>query len=102
MSSGSIVSIKSFRRKTVAGAAVTVGASRWQRLGGRVRLYAGAFLNHWGCPAHFQAVTIHDEVSGQTIAIETGRLFSKLTVNGRDFYFRRLTGRYDGSGSSLT
>ncbi|MGH6735018.1 MAG: hypothetical protein ACRECX_02910 [Methyloceanibacter sp.] len=44
---------------------------------------------------------IHDQTTGQHIAISVGTLSVCLTVNGRDFYFDRFTGRFTGTGSSV-
>ena len=47
-----------------------------------------------------QPVAINDPATGQQIAVTVGDLLVRLTVNGRDFYFDRLTGRFDGTGTA--
>jgi hypothetical protein len=51
------------------------------------------------CPGVVAPVEIHDELSGTDLAITVGPLLTKISVNGRDFYFDRFSGRYDGTGS---
>jgi hypothetical protein len=41
---------------------------------------------------------INDELTGAHIEIRAGACFTRITVNGRDYYFRRFSGQYDGSG----
>jgi hypothetical protein len=76
----------------------TVGASQVRILLSRLRLRIGAALNRIGLPGAVQSVVIDDKLTGSLIEIKTGPLFTKMSVNGRDYYFDRLTGRYDGSG----
>jgi hypothetical protein len=54
-----------------------------------------------GLPGAIRPVEIHDSATGQRISIAVGTVMVRMTVNGRDFYFDRLTGRLDGSGSAL-
>jgi hypothetical protein len=39
-----------------------------------------------------------DGVTGQKVAVSVGDLFVRLSIDGRDYYFDRLTGRFDGTG----
>jgi len=41
-----------------------------------------------------------DKITGQKVAVSIGDLFVRLSVDGRDYYFDRITGRFDGTGSS--
>jgi len=75
------------------------GASKLDILKGRIRKTAGRLMNLLGLPGAINTVQIDDEVSGQTINVQVGDLFVRLTVNGRDYYFNRFTGRLDGTGS---
>lgn len=59
-------------------------------------------LNKIGLPAIIRESIINDELTNQKITIKTNLLFTILTVNGRDYYFSRLSGKFDGTGSSLT
>jgi hypothetical protein len=65
----------------------------------RLREWFGVFANWTGMPGALRAAKIHDPVTGQRIAISVGTLLVRITVNGRDFYFDRMTGRFDGTGS---
>ena len=77
---------------------VTFGASWWQVLRSRIRTAVGRLLNRRGIPAPIQPIEITDPLTGQTIQVRVGDLFTRLSIDGRDFYFDRITGRYDGTG----
>lgn len=78
--------------------AATIGAQWWQIALSRTRLAIGRLLNRVRLPGPIQPVSIQDEVSGQTLDVRVGPLFTCISVNGRDYYFTRLTGRWDGTG----
>ncbi len=65
---------------------------------GRVITLIGRLLNNCRVPGVIADAVVDDKLTGQHIEIATGPLFTRLSVNGRDYYFRRLTGEYDGSG----
>jgi hypothetical protein len=65
----------------------------------RLREWVGRLANLLRIPGAIQPTEIHDKATGQIIAVTVGALFVRLTVNGRDFYFDRVTGRFDGTGS---
>ena len=44
---------------------------------------------------------VKDSLTGQEVAVSVEVLFVRLTVDGRDYYFDRLTGKYNGTGSAL-
>jgi hypothetical protein len=67
---------------------------------GRFRRWVGHLLNRAGVPGALAPIEIHDHATGQHVAVAVGARIVRLTVNGRDFYFDRLTGRYDGTGSA--
>jgi hypothetical protein len=78
------------------------GAS-WIDIGkGRLRACLGHMMNWFGLPGAISAAEIDDHSTGQHVAVAVDAHFVRLTVNGRDFYFDRLTGRYDGAGSGLS
>ncbi len=58
-------------------------------------------LNKIGLPGIIRESVINDDLTNQKITIKTGVLFTVLTVNGRDYYFNRLSGKFDGTGSKL-
>jgi hypothetical protein len=75
------------------------GASIWDMMALRLRMWCGNLANRLGLPGSIQPVDIHDRITGQHIAVTVGALLVCVTVNGRDFYFNRITGRFDGTGS---
>ena len=66
------------------------------------RLVAGRLLNRCRIPGTIQPVSINDALSGQTLDVRIGPLFTCISVNGRDYYFRRLTGKWDGTGTGCS
>lgn len=61
----------------------------------------GAALNWIGAPGAVQPMALDDAVSGLSVSVTVSALYTKIKVNGRDFYFDRMTGRFDGTGSAL-
>ena len=76
------------------------GATWWGTLRERLRTMVGDLLNRAGAPGAIRAFELTDDVTRQRIAIQVGARFVRLSVDGRDYYFDRLTGRFDGTGSS--
>lgn len=75
----------------------TGGRTVFSRMRERLRALLGFFL--MALPGWIREVEIDDEVSGQHLTVSVSPWFTRLTINGRDFYFDRLTGRFDGTGS---
>ncbi len=75
-----------------------VGASYTDILKGRLRRLFGALLNSLRIPGTICDCQLVDPVTHQTLTIRVGILFSRITFNGRDYYFHRITGKYDGTG----
>jgi hypothetical protein len=75
------------------------GASGRQIWQSRCVEFLGCLLNKMGIPGAVREVSIDDKATGQYIQVSTGRLFTRLSVNGRDYFFNRLTGRFDGTGT---
>jgi hypothetical protein len=65
----------------------------------RLREWVGRLANWLRIPGAIQPTEIHDKATGQNITVAVGALFVRLTVNQRDFYFDRVSGRFDGTGS---
>ena len=84
--------------KNFAGRATVNGASRYQIVQGRLQVALYRLFNKLGFPGGIKDMTITDKLTGQHIEIKVGVLFTRLSVNGRDYYFRRLSGRFDGTG----
>lgn len=81
--------------------APTFGASRLDVWKGRAIEAWGRLLNRAGAPGAVRDTKIKDSLTGQEVEISVGVLFTKITVNGRDFYFHRTSGKYDGAGSGV-
>lgn len=65
----------------------------------RLRDFAARTAHRLGLPGAIRDMSIKDELSGQRLAVQVGAKFVKLSVDGRDYYFDRLTGRYAGTGA---
>jgi hypothetical protein len=89
-----------FPLERIARAAVG-NASKMQIWKGRMREWLGWMLNRANAPGAIRAASFKDSMTGQEVEISVGELFVRLTVNGRDYYFDRLTGKLDGTGSAL-
>lgn len=75
------------------------GATKWDVCRGRVREVIGRVLKWLGVPGVVQEVKFHDDLTRTEIQVKVGVLFTCISVNGRDYYFNRLSGRFDGTGS---
>jgi len=58
----------------------------------------GHILNRIGTPGLVRETTINDELTGASLSIRVSKYFTVISVDGKDFYFKRLSGKYDGSG----
>lgn len=43
---------------------------------------------------------LKDDLTGQHISVTVGGAYVRLSVNGRDYYFDRLNGQFDGTGTA--
>lgn len=59
----------------------------------------GRILEWFGFPALVKPFRHYDGETGQVIEIKTSPRYTILTVGGKDFYFIRETGKYDGFGA---
>jgi hypothetical protein len=64
------------------------------------RLYFGKFLNIIGFPASINKCDYRSDTLGVTVKVEHRDLFTVITVNGLDVYFKRISGKIDGVGIS--
>ncbi len=78
------------------------GATRINKALTMLRLTIGRILARFGFPGAVGDADILDELTGQNIRIRVGPLFTCIKANGRDFYFCRFPGRFDGSGSGCS
>ena len=77
-------------------------ASRLDILKSRVRQYLGMILGRVQVPGVIASTTIYDSFSGQKLEIKVGVICTRISVNGRDFYFSRLSGKFEGTGSGCS
>lgn len=80
----------------------SMGASRLQILQGRMVEWLCLTMDRFGVPGFIRDVELKDAVTGQHVKVKTGHLFTKISVDGRDYYFHRLSGRFDGTGSGCS
>lgn len=81
--------------------AAVVGATRFQIWRGRVREMFGRALNRVKIPGAVRDMSLTDELTGQDVSVTVGVLHVRISVDGRDYYFDRLTGHFDGTGSAV-
>lgn len=65
---------------------------------GRLEALAGRFLQFLRVPGLVQPMKFVDPGTGTRVAVVTSPYFTKVSINGREYYFDRLTGRFDGTG----
>lgn len=90
--------ILNFPRTKTIGMPSVSGASRLDVLRGRMYEGLGRVLNFFRFPGVIKNLAVKDELTGQDIKVNVGVLYTRLTVNGRDYYINRLTGKLDGTG----
>lgn len=76
-------------------------ASRLAILAVTVHLWAGKALVRLRRPGKVAPFEMRDPLTGQHVSVRVGPLFVVFSVNGRDYYFDRFTGRFDGTGSGV-
>ena len=84
--------------RPLRGTPSKLGASRLDIWRARAKLWICRVLNRVGVPGTIQDADINDSLTGNHIQVRVGVLFTKVSVNGRDYYFRRLSGQFDGTG----
>jgi hypothetical protein len=78
---------------------VGTGASVMSAWKARIMEWWCRILNLLGIPGAIRDAAIDDQLTGQIIRVRVGVLFTRISVNGRDYYFRRISGRFDGTGA---
>lgn len=75
------------------------GIALWRtRLRDKVLLGLGRLVRHLCLPGFVSNVSFDDLVTGQHFSVRSNLLFTVISVDGRDYYFHRLTGKFDGTG----
>ena len=59
----------------------------------------GELLQHLGIPGLIAPFTHQDEESGLAVSLRTSPRYTVLTVNGKELYFLRENGKFDGTGA---
>ena len=76
----------------------------------RLKRKLGQILLKLGVPGPVSDIVICDQPTSLTerlldsryqVVVKTSALYTTISVNGRDYFFDRLTGRYDGSGLAV-
>jgi hypothetical protein len=80
------------------GHPTTATASHWQIIRSRAVRGIAQFLHRFRLPGSIAPVSIHDALTGQRLEITVDPLFTRVSVDGRDYYFRRFSGHFDGTG----
>lgn len=82
--------------------ATTSGQKFRLRLGDLWRHAAGWMLEKFlHSPAKIREFEYIDPNTNETIYLSTGARYSVLHIGNRKFFFNRLTGRFDGTGTLL-
>lgn len=77
------------------------GATRGQIWKWRTINFVATLLNKMGLPGFVTPISFDDELTGQTINIRISDYFTIISIDGRDLYFHRLNGKFDGTGSQV-
>jgi len=88
-------------RKIARGRPAAAAATWLDRANGRVREYAGRIAMRLGLPGAIRDTEIRDALTGQELLVRVSPWFVKVCVDGRDYYFDRLTGRFAGTGAAI-
>ena len=95
--SGDEMSVIKFPGEPVGHSAMMT-ATRWEILQHRLVELLCLALQRLGVPGAIQNVEIDDPVTGQKLEIRVNRLSTRISIDGRDYYFERLSGRFSGAG----
>ena len=79
----------------------TANASRWTIWRSRITEAICLWLDRRGAPGAIQSMSYTDALAGQTVTVRVSHFYTVLTVNGRDYYFHRLSGKFDGTGMAV-
>lgn len=76
----------------------TVGHNKLKYWIEELKGWLGTILKKLQICGFIQEVSFFDEVTRQQISVKINRRFTVVSVGGRDYYFKRLTGKFDGTG----
>ena len=80
---------------------VATSRNWWANIQAHVTEAFSDWLNRCGVPGAVQPMSHHDDLTGQSVSVRVSMVYTVLTVNGRDYYFHRLSGKFDGTGQSV-
>lgn len=73
----------------------------WQAL--LLKQQVGRFLNCLGVPGFIRPMEMYDELITHTLLqVRATPLFTIISVDGRDYYFYRISGKFDGTGMCVS
>jgi hypothetical protein len=75
-------------------------ANAFDRIKAELRYFLGSALNWTRLPGMVQPIETYDRLTKTHIKVVTLSLFTVISVGKNDYFFRRLDGKYDGSGTS--
>ena len=84
------------------GKPATFGATKLQIILGRLKYKTGLALNFIGVSGFVKPTKIYDRLTNTNLEVVLGGYFTIIKVNGKDFYFSRFSGEYDGSGMGVS
>jgi len=58
----------------------------------------GRIMMIFKIPGFIKPMETYDRLTNSYIKVQTTKYYTIISINGKDFYFKRLTGKYDGSG----
>ena len=69
-----------------------------RRIRDAITNFIGSLCALFRLPGFVRNIDYADKVTGDYIQIRVGRRFTIISVNGRDYWFRRFTGVFSGTG----
>lgn len=81
-----------------SGHSAVSGATHWDIWRARLRIAFGRFLNRLGMPGAVENFSFNDPLNGLMVTVKVGPSFTCITIDGRDYVFDRITGRFAGTG----
>ena len=76
------------------------GATRWTIWKSRLRVKLGWIINKIGVPGAIDNFSFNDPLNGLMVVVRVTPSFTYITIDGRDYAFDRITGKFAGTGMS--
>ena len=58
----------------------------------------GRIMMRFKIPDFIKPMEIYDRLTNSYLKVKTVKYYTIIYINGKDLYFQRLAGKYDGSG----